>query len=329
MNYPAPAGPMGVNDTICVNAGDTLMLTANSSVGTISWYDNQVGGTLLSTGDTLYSNANSTTTFYASVSNSVNDSLETTNIGGNGYQGNVFNITNTSGNPLTITGFGQGGTYTTANVVMEIWMYEGDYTTVINTSPGWVQVGTGTVTLTSGLASGYVAVSGVIIPSGATYGFRVGAVSSNISYTNGNGTPGISTWASNANLAISEGHGGAYPYYANSNPRNWNGIVHYLSEGCSGVTPVIGVVEDCSNLIELGLIGIKIYPNPNNGKFIIENNSNSPLVSVTITDMQGKLVYNTNLNNKKAINLENLNKGVYLVSIISEKGIQNKNIIIH
>jgi hypothetical protein len=102
-----------------------MMLTANSSAGTISWFDNLNGGTLLASGDTLYSTSNSTTTFYASVRNYINDSLETTNIGGNGYQGNVFNITNTTGNPLTITGFGQGGTYNTVNVVMEVWMYEG------------------------------------------------------------------------------------------------------------------------------------------------------------------------------------------------------------
>lgn len=329
-NLPAPAGPTGYNDTICLNSGDTLMLTANSSAGTISWFDNLTGGTLLASGDTLYSTSNSTTTFYASVSNSVNDSLETTNIGGNGYQGNVFNITNTTGNPLTITGFGQGGTYNTANVVMEVWMYEGDYIPVINSSAGWVQVGNDTVNLTPGVASGYVGVSGVVIPTGLTYGFRVGAVSSNVSYTNGTGTPGVSAWASNSDLTISEGHGGAYPYYDNNNPRNWNGVVHYLSQGCSGVTPVIGVVEDCTNLIEHGLVGIKIYPNPNNGNFIIENNSNSPLLSVTVSDMQGKLVYNANLNNDRtAIRLENLNKGVYLVSIVSEKGIQNKTIIIH
>ena len=330
-NLPAPAGPTGFNDTICLNSGDTLMLTANSSAGTISWYDAQSGGTLLSTGDTLYSNANNTTTFYASVSNSVNDSLETTNIGGNGYQGNVFNITNTTGNPLTITGFGQGGTYNTANVVMEVWMYEGDYTNVISSSAGWIQVGNDTVTLSSGIASGYVAVSGAVIPTGATYGFRVGAVSSNVSYTNGTGTPGVSPWASNNDLIVTEGHGGAYPYYANNNPRNWNGVVHYLSEGCSGVTPVIGVVEDCSNLIELGVVGINIYPNPNNGRFTIVNNSNTPLISVKVTDMNGKLVYRSKVNNNNQINvnLENLNRGLYLVSIITEKGIQNKNVIIN
>ena len=132
-------------------------------------------------------------------------------------------------------------------------------------------------------------------------------------------------------MIITEGHGGAYPYYANNNPRNWNGVVHYLSEGCSGVTPVIGVVEDCSNLIELGLVGIKIYPNPNNGNFTIENNSESELISLKVTDMNGKLVYGSNINNDKIINvnLETLNRGIYLVSIVSEKGIQNKNIIIH
>jgi len=161
--------------------------------------------------------------------------------------------------------------------------------------------------------------------------FVLWAVSSNVSYTNGSGTPGVSPWASNNDLIVTEGHGGAYPYYANNNPRNWNGVVHYLSEGCSGVTPVLGVVEDCSNLIELGITGINIYPNPNNGRFTIVNNSKIPLISVKVTDMNGKLVYRSKVNNNNPINinLENLNRGLYLVSIITEKGIQNKNVIIN
>ena len=266
-NLIAPAGPVGINDTVCINSGDSLMLIASSPVGTVSWYDSSVAGTLLSYGDTLITYVNSTTTFYASVSSTINDSLETTNAGGNGYQGNVFNIRNTSGNPLTITGFSQGGDVSSTNVSMEVWMYEGDYTNAINDDSSWTKIGDDIVNLVSGIASGYVGVSNAVIPPGSTYGFRVGSTSSNVGYTNGTGTPGLTIWASNADLSISEGHGGAYPYYSQNNPRNWNGVVHYLSEGCAGVSPVIGVVEDCTNMPESDESKIKLYPNPNNGGF--------------------------------------------------------------
>ena len=49
-NLIAPAGPVGINDTVCINSGDSLMLIASSPVGTVSWYDSSVAGTLLSYG---------------------------------------------------------------------------------------------------------------------------------------------------------------------------------------------------------------------------------------------------------------------------------------
>ena len=57
----------------------------------------------------------------------VTDSLACPNAGGNGFTGNIFNIINTSSSSITITGFSQGGTYTTAAVDMEVWMYASDY----------------------------------------------------------------------------------------------------------------------------------------------------------------------------------------------------------
>ena len=73
---------------------------------------------------------------------------------------------------------------------------------------------------------------------------------------------------------------------------------------------------------------INIYPNPSNGQFLI---SNSELMKeIIITDLQGKNVYvNRNLNsNYLNIELDNLERGMYLVNIISENGIITKSVII-
>ena len=106
----------------------------------------------------------------------VTDSLTCPNAGGNGFAGNMFNLINTSSSSITITGFSQGGTYTTAAVEMEVWMYPGDYLPLINDTISWIMVGAATVDLVSGVSSGHIPVTGVIIPAGATYGFRVGGI---------------------------------------------------------------------------------------------------------------------------------------------------------
>ena len=91
--------------------------------------------------------------------------------GGNGQSGNAFNIINTSGGDLVISGFSQGpGSGNTAQtaVPMEVWMIPGDYTTNMTMS-GWTQVGSAAVNLTPGLTTGYIAVSGVTIPVSYTH----------------------------------------------------------------------------------------------------------------------------------------------------------------
>ena len=157
----------------------------------------------------------------------VTDSLTCPNAGGNGFAGNMFNLINTSSSSITITGFSQGGTYTTAAVEMEVWMYPGDYLPLINDTISWIMVGAATVDLVSGVSSGHIPVTGVIIPAGATYGFRVGSTGASIAYTNGTGTSGVTTWQSKSDLIITEGHGGGYPFYNQNTPRNWNGTIHY------------------------------------------------------------------------------------------------------
>ena len=73
---------------------------------------------------------------------------------------------------------------------------------------------------------------------------------------------------------------------------------------------------------------INIYPNPSNGQFLISNSV--VMKEIIITDLQGKNVYvNRNLNsNYLNIELDNLERGMYLVNIISENGIITKSVII-
>lgn len=76
---------------------------------------------------------------------------------------------------------------------------------------------------------------------------------------------------------------------------------------------------------------IIIYPNPNDGNFIIESKETFNSVTVHIINLQGDMLYNKNFNlnsTQISLNLENLKAGSYLIQLISEdKSIVKKLII--
>ena len=159
-------------------------------------------------------------------------SLTTTLAGGNGGRGNMFNITNTSNSSINITGFSQGpgfGNNSRSNIEIIVYMMPSAY--VVNSS-SWNQVGSALTSLTSAAATGYVPVSGVNIPPGATYGFYVGvgptSNSERLQYTDGVGTPGVTPLVNDNYITVTEGLGGDWPNPAYS-PRKWNGKVHYTN----------------------------------------------------------------------------------------------------
>jgi len=142
----------------------------------------------------------------------VEDTLNAPILGGNGQNGNAFNVVNNHTDALPITGFYQGpglGNSSVPGVTMEVYCAYADITT---TGYTWTLVGSATVDLTSGDRTGYVQLTNpVSIPAGATYGFWVGASNATVQYTNGTGTPGVSAWASDQYVTITEGWGGTYP----------------------------------------------------------------------------------------------------------------------
>jgi hypothetical protein len=72
---------------------------------------------------------------------------------------------------------------------------------------------------------------------------------------------------------------------------------------------------------------VSIYPNPNNGSFVIEP-SNATKQSMQVYDVNGKLVLSQTINGKTTIDASTLNEGVYNISLISNEGAVNKRVII-
>jgi hypothetical protein len=93
-------------------------------------------------------------------------------------------------------------------------------------------------------------------------------------------------------------------------------------------TEAVVTVEDCSNIIDLAFGDLRIYPNPNNGLFTITNSQE--MTDVVITDLQGKIVYNRrNINlNKVNVELNDLERGMYMINIKTENDITSKTIVV-
>ncbi len=70
-------------------------------------------------------------------------------------------------------------------------------------------------------------------------------------------------------------------------------------------------------------IKANIYPNPNNGSFMLSYDlQKETAIDVFVTDISGKLVYKIgldNLNNLQTIDLSNVQNGIYFVQLINKQ----------
>jgi phage gp46-like protein len=263
--------------------GDSILVeTSNGTIGDwnngvtnanqieLNGYEGQIKVTFDFFGDTIQDSSYVMNLDTLYVSKIQADSLVGPIPGGNGSTGNMFNIINTSGQPLEITGFSQGpasGNNSASNVTIQVYSTPGDYRT--QSSSSWTQVGTAVTNLTANATTGYCSISPVTIPAGATYGFYVGRASGSVQYTNGVGTAGVTTWFSNSALTVTEGLGGGYPNPTN-NPRCWNGTVHYgdpngvkINARPEAMFSQIQEAIDASDTSDVILVGPGVY-NPFN-----------------------------------------------------------------
>jgi hypothetical protein len=103
----------------------------------------------------------------------------------------------------------------------------------------------------------------------------------------------------------------------------WSEVWSFKTEG------YIGVDE------EFGDESVTIYPNPNKGTFSLNIYSfKQEEVNIAVTDLTGKvvyqeLIYSNSGDNKKEINLTNLQNGLYLVSVRKGNEVVTKKLFVH
>jgi trimeric autotransporter adhesin len=148
-------------------------------------------------------------------------SITTTFSSNNGHNGNMFDVV-TNGNSVDITGFDIN---TDTSGQFAIYTRSGSYANSPESSDGWTQVFSGSVTSQGHDAATPISGLNILLAANSTTGFYLTFVDGNIlNYTNG------SDDFSNADLTVTHGLGKAYPFGASFSPREWNGTINYNVE---------------------------------------------------------------------------------------------------
>jgi hypothetical protein len=163
---PAVASVTGA--TRCGYGPVTLSATGSG----IRWYTLPTGGSSVATGNSFTPNVAATTTFYASSSlgGGAPTPLTTTFAGGNGFDGNMFDIT--AINTVTIDSF--AANFNTGSGMAEIWYRPGTHVGFTGSNAGWIQAGVATPYTSTGNGSPGTSINiyvNVTIPAGQTYAF--------------------------------------------------------------------------------------------------------------------------------------------------------------
>lgn len=98
-----------------------------------------------------------------------------------------------------------------------------------------------------------------------------------------------------------------------------SGDLSFTIEEIEDFSPVNNINSEKNNLFN-------IYPNPNNGIFNVNLNTQNAVL--TIIDINGKIVLKENINQSLTLNLTNLNEGLFLINLNGEKFNISKKILI-
>ena len=167
-------------------------------------------------------------------------SITTTFAGGNGQNGNMFDVT-TFSNDITINSLDINNQSGTTSNSLEVYLKNGTYVGS-ETAPGdWTLVSTTPLTsIQPGGTPTTVDVTDFTLNANTTYGLYLTLNSGTLNYTNGANT------YTNSDLEIQTGVGKQYPFDSTFTPRTWNGTINYTGGASASVpfefSPALGLL---------------------------------------------------------------------------------------
>ena len=83
----------------------------------------------------------------------------------------------------------------------------------------------------------------------------------------------------------------------------------------------VAIVEPCASVEEITPFDFDVFPNPNHGEFTLRTVKTINEISVEISDINGKLIYNeTRSGLDNTLQISNIQRGVYFVKVSSNYG---------
>ncbi len=251
---------------------------------------------------------------YKSAMATCTNVLSTPVLGGNGYDGNMFDVTASS--DVTIETF---AVTIDSTVNCAIFVKTGTFVGSQTTPGDWTF-----------LDSAIVVGAGIGVPveipvdvsysmlSGSTHAFYVTATAPDAMFNYTNGTAVGNTLASDANLLIKEGDGGEYPFNVTNSPRTFNGDIIYCLP--SGVTETLSSEN------------VSIYPNPATDDLNISLPSLYGVSTrVLIYNVIGEVIFEEKIiadGTTHSLDISKLNSGVYFVRLQAEDFVYSTNLFV-
>ena len=205
-------------------------------MGSLNWWSDPTAGTLLANGPQFItpSLVANTTYWVSNPAISPNKIISTTFAGGNGQNGNMFDITTI--NDIRIDSFDVN--LYAGNANMFVYYKLGSYVGSETTAANWTLLGKDTVVSAGGPTK--INCGSLNLLAGQTYALYITTDGG----TSVNYTDGVNTY-SDANITLTLGVGKSYPFGATFSPRTWNGNIYYTGVGfCeSNRVPVTVVVN--------------------------------------------------------------------------------------
>ncbi len=168
-------------------------------------------------------------------------SLTTTFAGGNGFSGNMFDVT-TFGKDLTVTGLDLNLESISSTLTVDLYTKSGTYVGAETNPSAWKLISTNILNSTAGANNPtFVDITDFLLSANSVTAFYIDTNdSSALDYTNGT-APGQPTF-SNADLSIATGAGKGSPFGSTFSPRTWNGTIYYETVSTPEPVSLLGLL---------------------------------------------------------------------------------------